>query len=147
VRGGILVSWPRSIDGNGTVKRPLQIISVDDNSTESTAEQITKGLIDGSLLGSMGSCGTGAGIDFVLGPYSGALTEPAAKVTHAQGKLLVATATATSIYVNRSVACSSRSGAPLRLDMRFLMGRRPCRASRLLAPWVYSSESWCRSSM
>ena len=101
-RGGIHTRTDR----NRTVKRPLQIISVDDGSLEANIGSITKGLIDGSLLRPIAAAGSEAtaGVDFVLGPYSAALTEPAAKVAHEYGKLFVATATATSIYVNRSLA-------------------------------------------
>ena len=41
-----------------------------------------QGLLDGSLLASLSACGTGPPprVDFLLGPYSGVLTEPAVKV-------------------------------------------------------------------
>ena len=79
---------------------------MDDGSLEANIAPITQGLIDGSLLRTLAAaCGeVTAAIDFVLGPYSAALTEPAAKVTNEYGKVLVATATATSIYVNRWLA-------------------------------------------
>ena len=41
-----------------------------------------QGLLDGSLLAPFSACGTGPPprVDFLLGPYSGVLTEPAVKV-------------------------------------------------------------------
>ncbi len=47
-----------------------------------TFTRCPQGLLDGSLLASLSACGTGPPprVDFLLGPYSAALTEPAAKV-------------------------------------------------------------------
>ncbi len=47
-----------------------------------TFTRCLQGLLDGSLLASLSACGNGPPprVDFLLGPYSAALTEPAAKV-------------------------------------------------------------------
>jgi ABC-type branched-subunit amino acid transport system substrate-binding protein len=66
------------------------------------------------MLGPMtAACGEAtAGVDFVLGPYSSGLTELAARVTNAQGKLLMApAASATSVFTNRSLAFGMPSPA------------------------------------
>ncbi len=145
VRGGISIAS----DGNGTVKRPLQIISVDDGSLEKNIAPITRGLIDGSLLGAMGArCEGGAtGVDFLLGPYSAALTEPAAKVAHEYGKLLVATATATSIYVNRSLAFGIGPIASTFMHAGIeLLHSRSIKTIALIFEDAAATKDWCKGA-
>ena len=144
-RGGIRMS----IGGNRTVKRPLQIIAVDDGSLEANIGPITKGLIDGSLLRPIAAACSEetAGVDFVLGPYSAALTEPAAKVAHEYGKLFVATATATSIYVNRSLAFGIGPIASTFMHTGIeLLHARNVRSIALIFEDAAATKDWCKGA-
>jgi branched-chain amino acid transport system substrate-binding protein len=146
VRGGIRIST----NGNGTVKRPLQIITVDDGSLDASIAPITKGLIDGSLLGPMtAACGeSSAGVDFILGPYSSGLTELAAKVTNAQGKLLMAAgASATSVFVNRSQAFGMLPPANTYMHAGIeLLRARHVRTIALIFEDAAATKDWCKGA-
>jgi ABC-type branched-subunit amino acid transport system substrate-binding protein len=140
VRGGILVST----DGNGTVKRPLHIISVDDGSDVANIAPITKGLIDGSLLRPLAGA---AGVDFILGPYSAALTEPAAKVANEYDKLFVATATATSIYANRSLAFGIGPIAATFMHTGIeLLHARKVKSVAIIFEDAAATKDWCKGA-
>jgi branched-chain amino acid transport system substrate-binding protein len=140
VRGGIRVIAA----GNVTVKRPLQIVSVDDNSDAANIAPITKGLIDGSLLMPLAGA---AGVDFILGPYSAALTEPAAKVTNDSGKLYVATATATSIYVNRPLAFGIGPIAATFMHTGIeLLHARNVKSIAIIFEDAAATKDWCKGA-
>jgi branched-chain amino acid transport system substrate-binding protein len=145
VRGGIQLST------DGTVKRQLQIISVDDGSVDANIAPITTGLIDGSLLGPMmAACGEGsAGVDFILGPYSSGLTELAAKVTNAQGKLLMAPgASATSVFVNRSLAFGMLPPAATYMHAGIeLLYARQVKSMAFIFEDASATKDWCKGAV
>ena len=145
VRGGIRLST----DANATARRLLQIITVDDGSLDANIAPITKGLIDGSLLGPIGACGSvGAGVDFVLGPYSSGLTELAAKAADAQGKLLMAAgASTTSVFVNRSLAFGMLPPAATYMHAGIeLLYALNVRSIALLFEDASATKDWCKGA-
>jgi branched-chain amino acid transport system substrate-binding protein len=146
VRGGIRIST----NGSSTIKRKLQIITVDDGSLDANIAPITKGLIDGSMLGPMtAACGEAtAGVDFVLGPYSSGLTELAARVTNAQGKLLMApAASATSVFTNRSLAFGMPSPAATYMHAGIdLLHTRQVKTIAILSEDGAATKDWCKGA-
>ena len=143
-RGGIRLS----MDGNSTEKRSLQIITVDDGSLDENIVPITQGLIDGALLAPVGACSAAGGVDFILGPYSSGLTELAAKVTNAQGKLLIAAgASATSVFVNRSLSFGLLPPAATYLHAGIeLLHALNIRSIALLFEDAAATKDWCKGA-
>jgi ABC-type branched-subunit amino acid transport system substrate-binding protein len=80
-----------------TETRRLEVISVDDGGQVLNVTSVTKAMLDGRV--------TGRPVDFVIGPYTTALSEPASNVANASGALFMsAGAAAASVFIDRKLS-------------------------------------------